>query len=218
MTRSSLSRIAPTLALAAGGLLIATRLVSLVTIPANSAAMQALVLGPIHAVNSLLTLFGFALLAFVLVAVHDWQASAAARFGVVALGAALVGTVIMTGDWWFEAFAVPWLADVSPGALDAVGGRLMIGGFASFVVFGVGWVLFAIASLRAHVYPARISGLILVGGALSGVTIGGAYLLGGIVLGAALVWLGRWSHAASRTGNPDPASATEGKVEFSFVK
>jgi hypothetical protein len=107
MTRSSLSRIAPTLALAAGGLLIATRLVSLVTIPANSAAMQAFVLGPIHAVNSLLTLFGFALLAFVLVAVHDWQASAAARFGVVALGAALVGTVIMTGDWWFEALRCP---------------------------------------------------------------------------------------------------------------
>ena len=217
MTRSSLSRTTPTLALAAGGLLIATRFVSLVTIPTNSAAMQAFVLGPIHAVNSLLTLFGFALLAFVLVAAHEWQAPAAGRFGVVALGAALVGTVIMTGDWWFEAFAVPWLADVSPGALDAVGGRLMIGGFASFVLFGVGWVLFAIASLRAHVFPARISALTLVGGALSGVPVGGAYLLGGLVLGGALVWLGRWSHAALRAGDRDPASATEGPAELSFV-
>ena len=29
-------------------------------------------------------------------------------------GAALVGTIFMVGDWWYEAFAVPWIADVAP--------------------------------------------------------------------------------------------------------
>jgi hypothetical protein len=119
--------------------------------------------------------------------------------------------VLMTGDWWFEAFVVPWLADVSPASFDAVGGRLVIGAFASFVVFGVGWVLFAIASIRAHVFPTRISAMILAGGLVSGVSVAGAYLLGGVILGIAIAWLGAWklmAESADRRLRVEAATAS----------
>ena len=67
-----------------------------------------------------------------------------------------------------------------------------MGGLASFVLLGIGWVLFGAASLRAHVFPTGASAAILVGGLLSGLPIGPAYLTGGIVLGLAIAWLGVW--------------------------
>ncbi|HEX6301468.1 MAG TPA: hypothetical protein VF148_13465 [Acidimicrobiia bacterium] len=67
-----------------------------------------------------------------------------------------------------------------------------MGGLLSFALFGLGWALFGIASLRARVFPAAISVAILAGGLLSGVPIGIAYLTGGVILGLAMVWLGAW--------------------------
>jgi hypothetical protein len=67
-----------------------------------------------------------------------------------------------------------------------------MGGLLSFALFGLGWALFGIASLRARVFPTAISVAILVGGLLSGVPIGIAYLSGGVILGLAIVWLGAW--------------------------
>ncbi len=67
-----------------------------------------------------------------------------------------------------------------------------MGGLWSFALFGLGWILFGIASLRARVFPAAISVAILVGGLLSGVPLGIAYLSGGVILGLAIVWLGAW--------------------------
>ena len=63
---------------------------------------------------------------------------------------------------------------------------------AVIALFGLGWVLFGIASLRARVFPAAISVAILVGGFLSGVPISIPYLTGGVILGVAIVWLGAW--------------------------
>ena len=44
--------------------------------------------------------------------------------GAIGVSAAIFGTVFMAGDWWYEAFAVPRLAEVAPEAIDSfVGGR-----------------------------------------------------------------------------------------------
>jgi hypothetical protein len=135
----------------------------------------------------------FAMLVLALVAAYEREARPAGTLGVVALGAAIVGTVFMAGDWWYEAFAVPRIAEVVPEVIDTfVGGRLLMGGLLSFTLFGLGWVLFGIASLRARVFPTAISLAILVGGLLSGVPIGIVYLSGGVILGLAIVWLGAW--------------------------
>jgi hypothetical protein len=135
----------------------------------------------------------FALLLFALIAAYDREARPAGMLGVIAVGAAIIGTVFMAGDWWYEAFAVPRIAEVAPEVVDTfVGGRVLTGGLSSFALFGIGWLLFGVASLRARVFPAAISIAILAGGFLSGVPVGPAYLPGGVVLGLAIVWLGAW--------------------------
>ena len=151
------------------------------------------VLGTTHAVNGVVSILAFALLVIALVALYDREARSAGAFGALAFGAAVVGTMFMTGDWWYEAFAVPRLAEVEPDAIENfVGGRLIIGGLTSFVLFGIGWVIYGVASIRAGVIPRNISITILVGGLMCGVPIGFAYLSGGVVLGLAFVWLGAW--------------------------
>ena len=67
-----------------------------------------------------------------------------------------------------------------------------LGGLTSFILFGICWVLYGIASVRARVFPAAISWAIVAGGLLSGVPIGLVYLSGGVILGLAFVALGAW--------------------------
>jgi hypothetical protein len=205
MPESPLFRFAAPIAVVAGVLVVVTRLVAALTVPAESELLKTYVLTATHAINSVASIVAFALLVLALVAVYDREARPAGMLGVVALGAAIVGTVFMAGDWWYEAFAVPRIAEVAPQVIDTfVGGRLLMGGLLSFALFGLGWVLFGIASLRARVFPAAISVAILVGGLLSGVPIGIVYLSGGVILGLAIVWLGAWmmrtTAAATVTG------------------
>jgi hypothetical protein len=189
-----LARIAGPLAILAGLLLIATRLVIMLTTPAELGdRLLASTLTPIFAVNSVLSIVAFAFLALALFAIYEHEAVAAGWFGVLGAAAALVGTVFMTGDWWYEAFAVPWMADVAPIVFETgAGGRLLVGGLASFGLFSLGWALFGVASLRARVFPRNTSVAILTGGVLAGVPVAGAYLYGSLIFGVALIALGVW--------------------------
>ena len=193
MSPTNLSRFAAPLAITAGSLVIITRLVIMATIPTEVEPLIAYVLSATHAINSVASIAAFALLIVALVAVSERKAPAAGTLGVLGVGAAIVGTVFMAGDWWYEAFAVPRLAEVAPQAIDGfVGGRLLIGGLSSFVLFGIGWVLFGTASLRARAFPTAASIGIVVGGLLSGIPIGVVYLSGGVILGLTITALGAW--------------------------
>ena len=210
MSRTPLYRIAPPVALTAGVLLVITPIVTRVTIPTEAAALGAAVLAPAHTINSAAVLAGFALLAVALVAIFEWEAHAAGWLGVIGLCAAIVGTVFMAGDWWYEAFAVPWIAEDAPQLVESgVGARVLIGGLTSFALFGIGLILFGVASLKAGVFPAAISIGIIAGGLLSGLPIAGAYLYGHVVLGLTLLWLGVWmtrtSPAVPRLHEPSAA-------------
>jgi hypothetical protein len=206
MTQSPLSRIAAPIAIVAGVLVVVTRLVIILTLPREIGPFKDYVLGATHAINSVGSVLAFALLVLALVAVYDREARPSGTLGVIALGAGIIGTMFMAGDWWYEAFAVPRIAEVAPEVIDTfVGGRLLVGGLSSFVLFGIGWVLFGVASLRARVFPRAISLAILVGGLLSGVPIGIVYLPGGVILGLAVTWLGAWmmrTTAAGEVANP----------------
>ena len=207
MSESPLSRFAAPLALVAGALVVVTRLVIMLTTPTEIDPLKAYVLGATHAINSVASIVAFALLIVALVAVYEREARPAGGLGAVAVGAAIVGTVFMAGDWWYEAFAVPRLAEVAPAAIDTfVGGRLLVGGLASFVFFGIGWVLFGVASLRARVFPVGVSIAILAGGFLSGVPIGIVYLSGGVILGLAMVALGAWTMRVTTATAIQPAT------------
>jgi hypothetical protein len=211
MTQSLLARSAASLAIVAGALVVVTRVVIMSTTPADIESLKAYVLTATHAINGVASIVAFAMLAFALVATYDVQAREAGVLGVIALGAAIIGTVFMAGDWWYEAFAVPRLADVDPSAINTfVGGRLLAGGLTSFALFGIGWALYGIASLRARVYPAAISWAIIVGGVASGVPIGVVYLPGSAILGLAFVALGTWLAVRSRRSATAQGAAIPG--------
>ncbi|HET9757773.1 MAG TPA: hypothetical protein VFP66_14800 [Candidatus Limnocylindrales bacterium] len=192
MATSPLSRIAGPLAVIAGVLVVATRIPTILFI-LGGGDLTSFVLGPTHAITSVASILAFGLLVLALVAIYEREAQSAGWFGLIGFAAALLGTIAMAGDWWYEAFAVPRIAEVAPELIATfVGGRLLMGGLASFVLLGIGWVLFGAASLRARVFPTAISAAILIGGLLSGIPIGLAYLTGGVILGLAIAWLGAW--------------------------
>jgi hypothetical protein len=185
---ASLSGHAGWLSLTAGGLFIVTQVVmwsfdqQLNPATSRDVVFQTAKIG---------YLAGFIVLMFALIAAHARQAPRAGRLGTVATGTAIVGTMLLAGDLWFESFAVPWLADgPSPQVLTSEPSLLLaLGALSSYLLFAVGWTLFGIASLRARVFPLAISALIVIGG------IAGYNALlapGGIPLGVALTALGGW--------------------------
>ncbi|HET6651303.1 MAG TPA: hypothetical protein VFH10_01580 [Nocardioides sp.] len=116
--------------------------------------------------------------------------------------------MLLGGDLWFETFAVPWLAG-GPGAealLSTPSTLMGIGAVASYVLFALGWVMFGLASLRARVFPAWISLLVVVGG-----VAGYQALLApwGTPLGVAIATLGVWLvRSASVSHRTDERAAT----------
>jgi hypothetical protein len=146
---------------------------------------------PVFIAAKIIYLAGFIVLMFALIAVYGVQASMAGRLGVAAFALAIVGTMMLAGDLWFEAFAVPWWA-AGPGAqgLTAQPSLIMaLGALSSYFLFAAGWTLFGIASVRARMFPLPIAIAVIIGG-----IVGYKALLapGGIPLGIALVLLGIW--------------------------
>jgi hypothetical protein len=122
--------------------------------------------------------------------------------GAVAFCFALAGTLDMAGNMWFDGFAAPWIADVAPGAILAGGsGMLAIGGFSSYVLFALGWMIFGIAGWRSRMFPAWIGVAFVVAGFLG-------YNAGlppyGIPIGLVMAALGWW---IIRTGAPAAAAS-----------
>jgi hypothetical protein len=129
-------------------------------------------------------------LAIAACAAYDKQAREAGTFGLVALCAAIVGTVNLGANMWFEGFAVPWLADVVPQVLTAEKTLFwQVGYYSSYLLFAIGWVLFGLASLRARVFPRLISLAIVAGGLIGFLAARPPY---GVALGLALLSLGIW--------------------------
>jgi hypothetical protein len=146
---------------------------------------------PVFIAAKIVYLAGFIVLMFALIAINGLQAATAGRLGVAAFALAIVGTMMLAGDLWFESFAVPWWA-AGPGAqgLTAAPSLTMaLGAISSYVLFAAGWTLFGIASLRARVFPLPLAIAIIIGG------IAGYWALlapGGIPLGLAILLLGIW--------------------------
>ncbi len=142
---------------------------------------------PAAVINGVVALVASLLLVLVLLALHEQQGDDGGSLRAVAFIVALAGTVLLAGDFWFEAFVVPYLADVAPAALGGdPGGALLVGAVVSFIVFAVGWLLFGIASYRDRSLP-RAPVTLVTAAAVLGAPPGS---LGRIVFGLALVWLG----------------------------
>jgi hypothetical protein len=70
-------------------------------------------------VNGLLTLLVVYLLLLGLVGLYARQAAASGTLGLVGLLVAVLGTMLLAGAWWLEAFAVPWAVLKAPALVAA---------------------------------------------------------------------------------------------------
>ena len=181
-----LARQAGPLAIAAGALFAVAQLLSfVVTGPEPSATTLA---SASYRIAAVLMLVAFAGLAIAAVALHERHAVRLGRLGAVALCAALLGTFLLGGDYWFETFAVPWYSVVLPEILRIPGaGWLAVGGLTSYLAFSAGWLLFAVSAFRARV-ASRPACVALAAGAVVGLYA--ALPPWGAPLGLAVVWLG----------------------------
>lgn len=199
---SSLSRHAGAIALAAGGAFAAVDLVLYaLTDYDDKIGMMA---NPVFQVFNAAYFFTFVGLVFGLIAVHGRQAGQAGRLGLVGFAAALVGTMTQGGNMWFDGFAGPWLAEMAPQLITAEKSPVLVtGALMSYTFFALGWVLFAVASLRARVFPVWISIAVAVGGVIGFQSGLPPY---GVPIGIAFAALGGWlihaDRAARQTRTP----------------
>ena len=143
-----------------------------------------------HAFESLLRMIAFVLLLPLgLVGLYARQSEAAGPLGLLGFLVAFAGTVLVAGFVWADTFIAPELATSAPQLLETgpPPGRSL-----SFLVFGIGWVLFGVASLLAHVYPPRAAILLIIGAVLATVLFLTliAVPFGGLVFQIAVAWLG----------------------------
>jgi hypothetical protein len=114
-----------------------------------------------HAFQSTLRMLVFVLLLPLgLVALYARQAEATGALGLLGFVVAFTGTVLVAGFAWVDTFVAPELATSAPRLFEAgpPPGRSL-----SFLVFGVGWALFGLASLVGRVYPSRAAILLIIG-------------------------------------------------------
>lgn len=171
----------------------------------RSGSFSAAARTPLFEVAALSTLVGVFLLVPALGMLHQRQGSQPGVFGSVAVLVAAAGTVLMAGVAWSQSFLDPAAAQVVPRFLDDTPPTvLLIGYFASFAVFGLGWAMYGVAIMRAGVLARPPVVVIVVGGLVAAAPFASA--AGFVLLGAGLVWLGTTA-ATGRVDQSVPAGA-----------
>lgn len=112
------------------------------------------------AIQQLLFLLGVVFVLLGLLGLYVRQSEAAGALGLIGFLVAFLGTVLIGGFIWASAFIAPDLAVVAPQFLD---GGPPSGFFLSFITFALGWLLFAVSTLRARVFPRAAAILLIVG-------------------------------------------------------
>jgi hypothetical protein len=131
----------------------------------------------------------FALLV-ALTGLYAREAHATGRLALIGYLTAFLGTLLVAGDWWYEAIIGPGLRAEAPELLaTAPTGLILIGAAITTITFGVGWLLFGLASVRAGVLPRSGTLLMTVGGVVGILALIAPFQ---VPLGAAVGWLGIW--------------------------
>jgi hypothetical protein len=203
MTLSPLSRRAGMLCITAAVLIILSQVMRLV---GGGLLGPDWVTTPAYTVTYTVALLGMAALLLALTALYTRESAALGRLGLIGYVTAFFGTLMVAGDWWFEAYVVPIIATEAPEVLDLPpSGSLLVGAIATVGPYTVGWVLFGLAALRARVTP-RAAALLLIAGGLAGpLALSTPYQ---IPLAIAIGWIGlaleresRRRHTAAEPGH-----------------
>jgi hypothetical protein len=187
MERTHLARISGPVTLIVGLSMIAAEIALLLTYDATD--RLATVGNPFYVAAGVTYLLALCGLAMAIPLAHAQQTDRAGVLGLAAAASAVVGTMFLAGDLWFETFAAPWLGEVAPGSFDHAGGLLMVGGFASYALFAIGWIFYGIVSVRTRTFPLLISVAIVLGGAIGFMALVPPF---GVPLGLAIAFLGGW--------------------------
>ena len=195
MFESPLSKHAGPIAAIAGGFFAVIHVGQFLAMDRSD--LVAMVADPVSQVFGVGYFVAFPFLAIALAALYVRQAGRAGLFGAVAFCAALVGTMALAGDMWFEGLAVPWVVGNAPELVAAErGGLLWAGWLVSVVLFALGWILFGLASWRARVLPRWLSIAVAIGGLLG---FFAAMPPWGLALGLAVAAVGVWLIRQDRT-------------------
>jgi hypothetical protein len=135
-----------------------------------------------------LALLGMGALLLALTAIYTRESAALGRLGLIGYVIAFLGTLMVAGDWWFEAFVVPTMATEAPEVLGLPpSGSVLVGAIATVGLYSVGWTVFSIAALRARAFPLAAALLLLVGGLAGPLALSTPYQ---IPLAIAIGWIG----------------------------
>lgn len=195
MLSSPLTRLAGPLALAAGVLIVVAQLVMLPFDPKDHVPTST---DPVFQIGGGIYMAGFITLMLALIGAYGHGLHKAGRLGTAAFIAAVVGTMMLGGDLWFETFAIPWIADEAPAAFDTDPTIVLgLGAIASYLSFAIGWVLFGVAGYRSGAFPKSISVAIIVGGAIGFQALLAPYAIPlALAVGSLGVWMIRSRSAA----------------------
>lgn len=150
-----------------------------------------------------------ALISLGLVGAYARQAEQAGTLGLIGFLAAFIGTAMMSGAIWSAAFIAPWLAEAAPELVGAEPSGVVVAGFLlTVVLFGLGWLLFGLASLQARVLPRGVAVLLMIGAVLGSVLEFLELPFSGVVISAAVAWMGYavWTGTHEKFGQPEPGS------------
>ena len=161
---------------------------------------------PAYTLTYSVALLGMGSLLLAVTAIYTRESAALGKVGLIGYLTAFLGTLMVAGDWWFEAFVIPMIATAAPAVLDLpLSGPLLVGAIATVALYTVGWTVFGLAALRSHAFPRMAALLMLVGGLAGPLALTTPYQ---IPLAIATGWIGltlqpesdRWHAAAPPPG------------------
>jgi hypothetical protein len=151
---------------------------------------------PAHTLAYGLALTGMYALLLALTAVYVGHQQSMGRLGLIGYLTASAGTLLVAGDWWFEAFAVPMIGTTAPDVLkQPAGGSVVVGAIVTAGLFANGWILFGVAALRSGTFSRPASALLIVGGVCGILALSTPFQ---VPLAAAVGWIGYTLRRASR--------------------
>lgn len=156
-------------AMVSGVALVASLLMEWLVVPYERLGHTEAYFTSAYHVASGLRLLSIVLLLWALIGIYGRQSRAAGTFGLWAFVVVFLGTALIVGNTWAEVFVWPTLAQVAPDMLlgsgfSAEASPYMSAGLTlSFPLFGIGLILFGVATFRAGVYPRWAAVLLIVG-------------------------------------------------------
>jgi hypothetical protein len=204
MALSPFSRCAGVLSLTAAVLIVLSQVMRL---GVGRLLGQNWVTTPAYTVTYFVALLGMGALLLALSAIYTRESDALGRLGLIGFVTAFLGTLMVAGDWWFEAFVVPMIATAAPAVRDLpISGSVLVGAIATVGLYTMGWMLFGLAVLRTRAVPRPAALLLLASGLLGPLALSTPYQ---IPLAIAIGWIGLTLASESRSRQ---TAATQAEV------